>query len=76
MYIGHGTIMLQKLCNFNNYIPQWDGIALRTEALRSSQLSREDRRASAHRVGWYMTGRLVTALFDNDYMQPAVKSKI
>ena len=37
MYIGHGTIiMLQKLCNFNNYIPQWDGIALRTEALRSS----------------------------------------
>ena len=36
MYIGHGTIMLQKLCNFNNYIPQWDGIALRTEAPRSS----------------------------------------
>ena len=35
MYIGHGTIMLQKLCNFN-YIPQWDGIALRTEAPRSS----------------------------------------
>jgi len=32
------AIMLQKLCNLNNYIPQWYGITLLAEALWSSSV--------------------------------------